>query len=524
MQYLSADPRRHVALLAPGRLTGRAWTTLVTGISSTVALGGGALAAASPNLAIVLAAGLFGAASFVFASSALALLAFLIVRGLTDAFATQAIVAGLNAGALVGVVLIISATAILVARLYEKTQAIRGIGFAALVIAAILYWFGIAVLRFGMDASLTRELLRSLSIVGVGLIAANSDRSITASRMGTIVVLAALIPALLVIREAALNWTEMVGGDFRPRGTMSHPNAAAILFGVAAPLALWKTLHDGGGVRYLWIAGVLVFATLLTRSMGGFAQLTVALLTFGALESGRSLYRAGLVAAVAALVVLLVFDPLGISRVSEFESVNLAVAEHSGESGNTLEWRLLNWFMYVREWQDVKLLGFGLGTSAEIVSPLHHLPHSDPVRFLVETGAVGVSFLLIGYAYTLRRLIALARRGRDTSIAVATLASLVGASTHSLATHTTFNTAPMYVRVALVAWVLTTDAGTRNDGPRGEDHPGEPAPESRLPAAMSAGSLAERAHPPGDINRPARQHYVSRRPTPPPEFNRHLPP
>src|SRR5690606_21127993 len=223
-------------------------------------------------------------------------------------------------------------------------------------------------------------------------------------RMGTIVVVAALIPAILVVNEAVTHWQEMVGGGLRPRGTMSHPNAAAILFGIAAPVAVWKFTHDGGGKRYLWAAGFFVFAVLLTRSLGGLAQTTVGLLALGALQQGGSrLFRVGVFVAVAAIAYVFIADPLGISRVSELESTTLQI-QQGAQDNNSFEWRLVNWSLFLDKWQESRLLGFGLGTTDEIIAPLGHLPHSDPIRFLVETGLLGMGLVIVGVLLVVNRL------------------------------------------------------------------------------------------------------------------------
>lgn len=456
MRSLSADRGRWAALpFHPRTLSQQAATALVSVAATTMAAAGGALAATSANLAMVAAAGVFGAACLTFASSFMSLLGVLVIRGVTDAFAADPIVAGLNAGAVVGLVLVVSAAAIIVARLYEGDGRVRGLGVTFVALAGILYWFGIAVLRYGMDPSLVREVVRTTSILAVGLIAANSDRSVNASRMGTIVVLAAMIPAVLVVNEALTNWQEMVGGGLRPRGSMSHPNAAAILFGIGAPIAMWKFTHDRAGQRYLYAAVFLMAAVFLTRSMGGFAQLVVAMLVLGALQTGRPIFRVGVVVGIATLIALFVFDPLGISRVSEFESTDLSV---QGSHDNSFEWRLYNWYLYLEEWEDARLLGHGLGSSEEIISPIGHLPHSDPIRFLVEIGVVGATLMVIAILAILGRLLRIARGGTNASFAIAALAALAGVGTHALVTHVSFNTAPAYVLAALLGWLLTSQS------------------------------------------------------------------
>ena len=453
MQSLSTSPNPGSRVARAEAMTQRLVLYLVATSASIAAAGAGALAAASANLAIVGAAGLLGAACLAFASSAWSLAGVLMIRSITDASAATPIVAELNAGSLVGIVIILSAAGLVAARLAEGRIAVRGLAVTFVIGGLIAYWFGIGVIRYGMDQTLTRELVRTASILAVALIAANSDRSITASRMGTIVVLAALIPAILVVWEAATSWSEMVGGGLRPRGTMSHPNAAAILFGIAAPMAAWKAIHDRAGVHYLWAAGLFVLAVLLTRSMGGLAQLIIAMLALGALSNNGPVYRIGVIVTVAAIVGVFVFDPLGISRVSEIESTNLSRAAGIAEAPpNSFEWRLINWAHFLDRWEEAKLLGHGLGATDEIVSPLAHLPHSDPIRFLVETGVLGVTLIAAAGLFVLSRLFRFARNGPNASFSGATLAVLAGVGTHALVTHVSFNTAPVYVLAALLGW------------------------------------------------------------------------
>src|SRR5690606_24714971 len=198
MQSLSAEPIRPRRYPGAGlRDRVRAILPYLVGLAATLSAAmGGAAAALSPNLAIVGAVGIVGATVLAFASSAWSLAGVLIVRGLTDATAEMPIVAGLNAGAVVGLVLIASAAGLMGARMIAKDLPMRGLAVTIVLVGATGYWFGIGFLQYGMDQSLIRELVRVSSVIAVGLIAANSDRSVTASRLGMIVVLAALIPAI----------------------------------------------------------------------------------------------------------------------------------------------------------------------------------------------------------------------------------------------------------------------------------------------------------------------------------------
>ena len=430
---------------------------LVALIASVMSIVAGALAAATTWVVLVGTAACAVAPWLILAPSYLSLGSVLLVRGVSDMFADRSIVAGLNSGALIGLLLIFGALAQVLLRLYRRTDTVHGVILASGVLLGVGYWFGIGVLNYGMDDSLIREVVRTSSIVAVAVMAANADRSLTASRMATIVVVAALIPAGLVLFESMTNWAAIVAGEFRPRGTMSHPNAASIFFGIAMPIALWRAIFDRGGARYLVAALLFLVAIMLTRSLGGLAQAIVTLLAFGALQRAGAPTRVAMTLTALVIIGMFVLDPLGISRVSELESTSLTVND-GGAGNNSFEWRLVNWSRLMEEWRESPWLGHGLGSTYDLVTPLGHLPHSDPVRFLVETGVFGATLLSIGYLALMARIVSLWRRGSNSSLAGAVLAVMLGVSMHSLVTHVSFNTAPAYVLAALVGWTLTHGA------------------------------------------------------------------
>ncbi|MCK9486804.1 MAG: O-antigen ligase family protein [Dehalococcoidia bacterium] len=411
----------------------------------------GAAVAVAGMLPLAGVVGLAGLATMAFAPSFLVLGSVLAVRAMTDQFSDIAVVAGLNGGALIGLGLIAGAGALMLRRLWSDEA--RGVGIGLLLVMAIGFWTLVGVIQFGRDPSFQREAVRSLSIVAVALLAANADRSITPRRMANIVILAALVPALMVLYEGLTNWQAVIGG-LRPRGPLSHPNAAALLFSVAIPLAAWRWAYDGGGRRYLLIAAVLAAAIVVTRSMGGLAQAVVTLFVASLLLPDQAKVRMALGIGAVAIVVMFVADPFGISRVSELESVSLA-GDELDRHDNSFEWRLVNWGALLEEWREEPWLGRGLGSTASLIRPLGHEPHSDPVRFLVEGGVAGASLYLAGYLLVVVRLRRLTRTGNARSYAVAVLAMLAGVSVHALVTHVSLNTQPMYVVAALLAWTLT---------------------------------------------------------------------
>ena len=54
-----------------------------------------------------------------------------------------------------------------------------------------------------------------------------------------------------------------------------------------------------------------------------------------------------------------------------------------------------NWSLFVKEWKNKPILGYGLDTTGDLISPLKNEAHNDYLRFLVETGLIGLALYLI---------------------------------------------------------------------------------------------------------------------------------
>lgn len=63
---------------------------------------------------------------------------------------------------------------------------------------------------------------------------------------------------------------------------------------------------------------------------------------------------------------------------------------------NSFTWRTVHWKLLIDEWRKEPLLGYGLHTSSDFISPWDEEPHNDYIRFLVETGLVGL-FVFLGF-------------------------------------------------------------------------------------------------------------------------------
>lgn len=382
------------------------------------------------------------------------LVAILSLRNLSDPATTdtagRAASAGLNTSAAIG--LLILALAVLHwwrGRMPTPHAPVIAVGGVLAVL------FGLAVVRYGMQASILREAVRFGSIITLGVLAASQARDRYGSeRLLMLVLAAATIPATVALMQSiGLAATGDVGQG-RARGTLAHPNTAATLFAFCVPLAVWLQLSSRTAVfRRAAVGLVPLFAGALifTGGIGGLIQAGVSVLVLAALMPLRPRVRVGAVAAAALLAIAFVASPMGASRVAELATTqNPAAIAQSGVPSNSLDWRFYNWSVYLDLWRDRPVLGSGLGTTQELLTPLGGLStHSDIIRTLVETGVVGLVVLLTAIGALLRKLLRNARAVGD-SVAVPALAVMAGALFHTIDSTITEATAPMYTLAVIV--------------------------------------------------------------------------
>src|SRR6202042_3193605 len=146
--------------------------------------------------------------------------------------------------------------------------------------------------------------------------------------------------------------------------------------------------------------------------------------------------------AVAGLVVVAFFaTPLGANRIAKESSTNIASAERN-EANSTLSWRLYKWKTLLPAWERAPVVGQGLGTTVTEEAVANNefagdLPHNEYIRYLVETGIVGLALLLGALALLIRALIR--RRALDDPVLGASslaLAVVIGYLVNALADNT----------------------------------------------------------------------------------------
>jgi O-antigen ligase len=270
-------------------------------------------------------------------------------------------------------------------------------------------------------------------------------------------------PALLALYQLASGTGLNVYGNLRSNGTFAHPNSAAMFFAIAATASLWRYLDDGRRRSDALLTALFAAALIATFSIDGLITPAAMWTAFGALRPGSLPVKLG-PCAIAAVVVLVFFaTPLGAHRVAGETSTSLTAAER-GETTSTLDVRLYRWKTLLPEWEGSPVFGRGIGTTTTTESTSTNrlnflLPHNEYIRYLVETGVVGLAILLAGLALLLRNLIR--RRKTPGTLKAGTLNAsalalviVFGCLVNSLADNTLLNSPTCYAAALIVASVL----------------------------------------------------------------------
>jgi O-antigen ligase len=330
-------------------------------------------------------------------------------------------------------------------------------------ILAVLWlcvWTAIAVSTHGASTETLREGVREVSVVALGVVVYNSRGAVTVPIATRLVQLIGFAPALIALYQLAAHTGMDIGDQIRANGTFAHPDSAAMFFAIASIASLWQYLDNGRRPLDALLMALFAAALIATLGIDGLVALVAMLIVYGALRPGS--FRVKLGPYVIAGVVLVSFfaTPLGAQRIAKESSTSLAAAER-GEANTSLEWRLHKWKILLPEWEASPLFGQGLGTTTTVKAiPGNRFsgkpPHNEYVRYLVETGIIGLTILLAALALLIRSL-ARKRRTPGTleagtlNAATLALAIVAGCLVNSLADNTLLNSPTCYAAALIVA-------------------------------------------------------------------------
>jgi O-antigen ligase len=391
----------------------------------------------------------------------------LAVRVLTDASASSPDIrhtAALNLSAAIALLFIVVAAGLLLHRR-------RGGRMAFLALCWLGLWTVLAAHSQGLSTVTLREGVREASIVALFLIVYNSKGVLNLSLIARIVGLIGAASATVALFQFATHSGILLEGHIRANGTISHPDGAAVLFAISAVSLLWRYLDDGRRRSDAVLAAICAAGTIVTFSLTGLGTLLVMLLAYATLRPGAPLLRRRTYAVAALVLVAFLATPIGGQRIASQATTQLNTTQRRGAENTSLAWRLHKWGVVIEEWEQKPLFGQGLGATVTAVGTVNDpaagkAPHNEYIRYLVETGIVGLLALLVGAAVLVRRLwdrrqasLSEEARGQGTAAALG-LAVVLGCLFNALAANTLLFTVTGYVVAMLLAACLAAPAAT----------------------------------------------------------------
>lgn len=326
-------------------------------------------------------------------------------------------------------------------------------------------WTAIAVRTNGASAETIREGVREMSVVALAVIVYNARGAVTVPIATRIVQIIGFIPALLALYQFATHTGLDIAGQIRSNGTFVHPNSAAIFFAIATTVSLWRYLDNGRRRSDALLTTLFVAALIATFSIDGLLSMFVMLMAFGALRPGSVRTKLGALMVAGFVVLAFMATPLGAERIASESETNVTTAEH-GIPNSSLAWRLYKWQSLLLEWERSPVLGQGLGTTVTSEATTANrlsgkVPHNEYLRYLVETGIVGLATLLWGLGLLIRALLR-KRRIPGTldagTLNASTLAITViaGCLVNALADNSLIDSTTGYTAALIIAAVLAS--------------------------------------------------------------------
>jgi O-antigen ligase len=350
---------------------------------------------------------------------------------------------------------VIAALFVLVAA-YALARRRRGLAPTVLAALWLCVWTAIALGTRGASTETLREGVREGSVLAIAVIVCNARGAISVPIAARIVQLVGLVPGVLAVYQLASHTGMNVGGNIRANGTFAHPNSASMFFAIAATASMGLYLDNGRRSFDALLVPVFAAALVATASIDGLVSLTAMLIALGVLRPGSLSAKLGPCLVAGLIVVAFLASPLGGHRIARASSTSLAEA-----NGTSLSWRFHKWKLLIPEWERSPVLGRGLGiTTTEAGTPGNQFagepPHNEYVRYLVETGVVGLLTLLGGLALLIGHLIRLRRDGRSTLNAwVLALAVAIGCLVNALADNTFLDSPTAYASTLIVIAALS---------------------------------------------------------------------
>ena len=412
-----------------------------------------------------LAVGAVAAIAYFFNSFERAGLGLLILRSSLDVFSAQQIPAAFAVG-------LDALTLLYVTVMLLTGQTVRTDGFWWFLTGWVLLqglWVVLLPLGgLGLDASyLTdsmREWVRLLSWPMIYLLVMQLKDRMPPKQVISALFLSLVIPvtvALLQMFLPSLLPSFLFGGGdsssipseggSRVKGTFGTANTFATFLFLFIGLTYWQLGQTKRRWPWLLLLGLLAFFFVSTKSLFSLMMFAMFVLVLIAPRLSILSLIGGLVL-FAVVIGLFASTEFGQQRLGSIAGTPLlnpdmdvwrAILLSQGDD-NSFNWRLSQWYLELKRWQDYPLLGYGLGLSIPAAGN-GYLPHNDYIRALVEGGIVGfttfLGFFGVQIAYLVRLIRSAPPKSTQRNLCLSLLAVLlaipIGMTTENIWSHTT---------------------------------------------------------------------------------------
>ena len=282
-----------------------------------------------------------------------------------------------------------------------------------LIINAV--FVGVALLHFGSAGFIAvKEWIRLVSIFAVFLFSYNCIRTAKDNFLN-VLFLALPIPLIVTIHQIFTGGGRVIQTIPRVFGTFVHPNHLAAFLVLFFALTWYMLIVSKRKVLLAILLFTEAFALVFTVTFGGYIVfLIIASLLFASRLAPRRL-KILLCCAVAVFIITFLWTPQcrrkaslfkpGVAAATLQKATPVVIIETFGvpvpsdAPKDSFSWRLENWGRLYKVWEKRPFIGWGLQMSAAVNPYISsktqkgYAPHNDYLKFLVETGLVG----LLGY-------------------------------------------------------------------------------------------------------------------------------
>ena len=260
-------------------------------------------------------------------------------------------------------------------------------------------WAFFPVIQHGMERIAgAREWVRLFSYLPIVIILSSlADRGQVKTILNYILI-SAIVPAIVGVYQIAFHQGAMIKDAHRIMGTFVHPNPFSFYIVLLIGLAYWQWRWTDRKAPWTFALIALFILLLATYSFTGAGMFGI-LVLICAIGENKTIRRI-VFAALLLFIIGFLSTSTGRQRILEVASVDrLDEIERTGRETSSLTWRLLNWRFLYRTWLESPWFGHGLASCPRVNPMLNPRgvgsdPHNDYVRYLTETGAVGLPLFL----------------------------------------------------------------------------------------------------------------------------------